>query len=30
MGTNRPDEMALPAAIAANIKYHASITVRDL
>lgn len=30
MGTNRPEAMALPAAIAANMKYQASIINRDL
>jgi hypothetical protein len=29
MGTNRPDEMALPAAMAANKKYQASIITSD-
>lgn len=30
IGTNRPEEMALPAAMAANTKYQASITMSDL
>jgi hypothetical protein len=30
MGTNRPDDMALPAAMAANMKYQANIITRDL
>ena len=30
IGTNSPEDIALPAARAANMKYQASITIRDL